>query len=95
MAPGTDVLSAGVRSDSDYVSMTGTSMATPHVAGLVALLLSYNQGLNYNQILSALINGSEVIRSNKYCGNTNDRNRPNWMWGYGRVNAVRAFQALQ
>ena len=36
-APGVDIVSA--KAGGGYVSMSGTSMATPHVAGVVALTI--------------------------------------------------------
>ena len=38
-APGVQIISAGT--DGDYYISDGTSMATPHIAGLLALVLSY------------------------------------------------------
>ena len=39
-APGEGIISAGIRSDTAFISLSGTSMAAPHVAGAVAILLS-------------------------------------------------------
>ena len=48
-APGTSVRSAWNGSDSDYATIQGTSMATPHIAGAMALLWSAIPSLR-NQI---------------------------------------------
>lgn len=52
-APGTDILSTDL--DGEYSYKTGTSMATPHVAGAAALLKSYMPFLTTFQIKNIIL----------------------------------------
>ena len=52
-APGVGILST--LSDGSYGTMSGTSMASPHVTGAAALLLSANPSLTYGEVRSLLL----------------------------------------
>ncbi|TMW69561.1 hypothetical protein Poli38472_001717 [Pythium oligandrum] len=95
-APGASVRSAWYTGDSAYSTISGTSMATPHVAGVVALLLSKKPSLTYSQVVSALTKGVDTttLTSTGYtCGSTKDGTYPNNQYGYGRINAVKVLSA--
>ena len=62
-----------------YTHMTGTSMAAPHVAGIVALLLDANPALTAAQV-------KEILQQTA----TNIPNRESWEVGAGYVNAYAA-----
>ncbi|SEQ65124.1 thermitase [Virgibacillus subterraneus] len=62
MAPGVDIASTYLRDD--YVYMSGTSMASPHVAGLAGLLAG--QGRDNDQIRAAIENTADNINGAGY-----------------------------
>ncbi|QKW25513.1 S8 family peptidase [Streptomyces seoulensis] len=57
-APGTDIVSAAPGSDTATTTMTGTSMAAPHVTGAAALYLSANPTATPAQVQKALLDNA-------------------------------------
>lgn len=64
--PGAPILSTST--DNGYTIRNGTSMATPHVSGVAALLLSLNKNLTADQLKECLIDGAKKIETDKYIG---------------------------
>jgi len=93
-APGSDVRSSWHTSDSAYNTISGTSMATPHVSGTVALLLSQNPNLTYAQVKTLLeANTDRNLGAAATCGGTPPDVFPNNIYGYGRINARKSLAA--
>lgn len=68
-APGVNILAARSSLSSgsgSYRSMSGTSMATPHVAGAAALLLQKNPGWTGAQLKEALMSTSKKLNYSPY-----------------------------
>ena len=72
-----------------YYIMRGTSMACPHVAGVVALMLQRDAGLHPAKVLSLL---TGTARTDSYTRSNGDL--PNNYWGYGKVDALAVMKAL-
>jgi minor extracellular serine protease Vpr len=76
--PSSNILQGG-----KHQKMQGTSMATPHVTGVVALLLEKNPALNYDQTVTILKN---TAIKDGFTG-TSENNT----YGYGKLDAYNAF----
>jgi len=82
-APGVFIYSTALFPSNGYRYSSGTSMATPFVAGLASLLWSVNPNLTNAQVTT-------LIRST-----ADDLGTPGWdeYYGSGRINALAAVQA--
>ena len=60
-APGVGILSTVSASDSSYASYSGTSMATPHVAGALAVLAAQFPSENYAGLIRRLLAAADPI----------------------------------
>jgi subtilisin family serine protease len=87
-APGTNTRSATNSCDSCYTFASGTSMATPHISGAMALLWSAIPSLRHQITMSrdALDNAAHFISSTQ-CGAAGP---PNNVYGWGRVDILAA-----
>jgi len=82
VAPGIAVRSSN--KGGGYTSMTGTSMAAPYIAGLVALMRQYNPDASVDQIKNALLQS---------CTDLGDYGEDN-AYGYGLPDAAKLLDYL-
>ena len=79
-APGSSILST--YSDGSYQTLSGTSMATPHVAGLAALIWATPHGTSAQAVVARLQTTADQIPGT------------GTLWSYGRINAAAAVASL-
>ena len=90
-APGVNVRSSLNGSDSSYGPLSGTSMASPHLAGTVALIWSISPELRNDVARTrTLLAQTAVDVSNTSCGGTAGYNN---VWGEGKLDALAAVTA--
>jgi subtilisin family serine protease len=92
-APGVNVRSSVP--GGGYELKSGTSMAGPHVAGLVALMISANPDLaGQVDTIEQIIEQTAVPKTTEQnCGDIPGTQVPNNTYGYGRVDALAAVEA--
>lgn len=83
-APGVEIRSS--MATGGYASLSGTSMAAPHVAGTAALMLEANPKLSVDEIESILKETATPSSASRF-GAT-----PNMGMGYGTINAYDAVR---
>lgn len=74
-----------------YATLSGTSMATPGVAGTLALLVQRYKQLNSNTLPPSSLIKNTVLNTAHDLGNTG----PDYKFGYGRIDALQAVRILE
>ncbi|HVM31476.1 MAG TPA: S8 family serine peptidase [Candidatus Limnocylindrales bacterium] len=94
VAPGVGIRSATAASDTSYAALSGTSMAGPHVAGLVALIISANPALrgHVSTIEDIISQTAKPLTTTKGCGGDSSTDVPNNVFGWGRIDALAAVR---
>src|SRR5205814_2661417 len=95
--PGVNVRSSYLSTDAAYLPLSGTSMASPHVVGAVALLWSARPQLVRDiaatkALLQNTANPSVSVAA-QTCGGIPSTQIPNNTFGYGRVDVLAAVNA--
>jgi len=93
-APGVQIRSSIGTGDDAYKSETGTSMAAPHVAGLVALMLQAVPCLGYAEIEKVIMETATPLVYPTGCGDEGPGGVPNNATGWGMIDALKAVKAV-
>lgn len=94
-APGQGIVSASHLTDTLLISFSGTSMAAPHITGVVALILATRPGLSVEQVEYELISGAVPhFSQNRICGALSENDIPNFHVGFGRADAFNSVNLI-
>jgi len=91
-APGVAVRSC-IRNN-EYRSFNGTSMAGPHVAGAVALIISANPNLAGKvEVIESILESTSVAKTDTLnCDGISGMDVPNPVYGFGRIDVLAAVE---
>jgi subtilisin family serine protease len=97
MKPDISAPGRGIRSvvrGGNFATFSGTSMAGPHVAGAVALIINANPDLagEVETIENILKETAEPKFSEQECGGLSSMVIPNPIYGFGRLNVLKAVE---
>lgn len=86
-SPGVSILSTLM--GGSYGSMSGTSMATPHISGALSIALAYDPTLTNSELIAALKTTADKVGPYSY-------NSSGWnqYFGYGRLNTGKLLESL-
>jgi PKD repeat protein len=86
---GVSVFSTDSDHDSDYVTLQGTSMATPNVSGSLLLVQQHFNNLKNRYMRAATLKGLTIHTADE-AGNIG----PDYIYGWGLVNTAKAVQLI-
>lgn len=73
-----------------WSTMSGTSMSSPAVTGVVALMLQANPNITVDQIRDIVFS---TARNDDKTGNIHEQGMPDNSWGWGKIDAMRCVAA--
>ena len=90
-APGVSILSADEDNNSGYTSLSGTSMAAPHVTGAIAILIETFPTLSAEQIVDRLLTTASTEGLTDFYGNSYS----SAVFGHGKLDLDSATKPIE